>query len=137
MNTSQADTAPGDRAVRAADVRLAEEGIRRLRGEPAPAPERVLEALEDEDCRCLLRASTGDPKTAKALAGACDLPLSTTYRKIALLQEAALVEERTRISTDGRHASEFTPAFDRVAVERTPEGGLEVRVVSSGDSDDR
>lgn len=120
-------------AVRASDVRLAEEGLRRLRGEPAPAPERVLEALEDEDCRCLLRAASGEPMTAKALARACDLPLSTTYRKVALLQEAALVEERTRISTDGRHAGEFVPAFDRVAVERTPEGSLEVRVVGAGD----
>ncbi len=123
--------------MRASDVSLADEGMRQLRGEPAPVPELVLEALEDEDCRCLLREASGEPMTAKGLAEACDLPLSTTYRKLGLLQEAALVKERTRISTDGRHASEFTPAFDRVAVERTPEGGLEVRVVQSGGSSDR
>jgi len=124
-------------AVRASDVSLADEGVRQLRGEPAPSPGRVLEALEDEDCRCLLQATSAEPMTAKALAGACDLPLSTTYRKIALLQEAALVEERTRISTDGRHAGEFVPAFDRVAVDRTPEGCLEVRVIRADGADDR
>lgn len=136
MDSSHQANGAGN-ATPASDVSLADEGMRRLRGEPAPAPERVLEALEDEDCRCLLRAASREPMTAKALAEACDLPLSTTYRKITLLQEAALVEERTRISTDGRHAGEFVPAFDRVAVERTPEGCLEVRLAPSDDTEDR
>jgi len=128
---------PAGSAVRASEVSLADEGVRQLRGEPSPAPERVLEALDDEDCRCLLRATSGEPMTAKALSGVCDLPLSTTYRKLTLLQEAALIEERTRISTDGRHAGEFTPAFDRVAVERAADGRLEVRIVPAGDPADR
>jgi DNA-binding transcriptional ArsR family regulator len=108
------------------DLRLADEGLRRIRGEPAPPPERVLEALGDADCRCLLRAVSAEPMTAKGLSAACELPLSTTYRKLDTLREAALVEERTRISTDGRHASEFAPAFDRISVERGPEGSLEL-----------
>lgn len=108
------------------ELQLVDEGIRRIRGEPTPPPERVLDALGDADCRCLLRAVSAEPMTAKGLSAACELPLSTTYRKLDTLREAALVEERTRISTDGRHASEFAPAFDRIAVERAPEGSLEL-----------
>ncbi|WP_435096578.1 helix-turn-helix domain-containing protein [Halarchaeum sp. P4] len=74
---------------------------------------RVLDALDDADCRAFLRA-LDEPMTANELSETCDVPLSTTYRKLEQLTEATLVAEETEIRPDGRHRSRYRAAFDAI-----------------------
>ncbi|WP_276259139.1 winged helix-turn-helix domain-containing protein [Haloglomus litoreum] len=89
--------------------------------------ETVLGALEDADCRAILDATSEDALTASEVAAACDLPTSTTYRKLDRLADAALIEERVRIRRSGKHASEYVRAVDDVVV-TVGSGGVAVRL---------
>ena len=44
----------------------------------------VLDALDDPECRTIIEQMEA-PMTAKELSENCDVPLSTTYRKLDLL----------------------------------------------------
>lgn len=90
--------------------------------EDADAVETVLGALEDPDCRAILDEAGDSALTASEVAAACDLPTSTTYRKLDILMEASLVEERVRIRRSGKHASEYVRAVDDVVVTMGPDG---------------
>ena len=92
------------------------------------AVQRVLDALDDADCRAILDATRDDALTAKEVSEAHDLPLSTTSRKLDRLTEAGLLEERTRIRRSGKHASEYARVVDDVVISLTPRGETAVRV---------
>ncbi|MFB6169851.1 MAG: helix-turn-helix domain-containing protein [Haloarculaceae archaeon] len=95
-----------------------------------PALGDVLDALDDDDCRCIitrLRASDG-PMTATALSDACDIPSSTLYRKLDHLTAASLVEERTAIRADGHHTGTYVLDFDSVTFEVDAEGSLDLDI---------
>jgi DNA-binding transcriptional ArsR family regulator len=87
--------------------------------------ERVFTALEDPDCRKLLAATDDEALTAQELTNRCDVPRSTTYRKVELLTDAGLLEERVRLRADGKHASEYQRTFDGLVVSMDA-GELEV-----------
>ncbi|WP_254839770.1 winged helix-turn-helix domain-containing protein [Natronomonas marina] len=91
----------------------------------------ALDALEDPDCRALLEATTGEALTAHELIEACDVPRSTTYRKVERLVAAGLLEERVRIRSDGKHASEYRRAFENVVVSLSASDGIEVGISGS------
>lgn len=74
----------------------------------------LLAALGDRDCRVLLQAAAGETLSASELSETCDLPLSTTYRKVDTLTEAGLLEEQLRLSTSGKHTSEYSLAVESV-----------------------
>jgi DNA-binding transcriptional ArsR family regulator len=80
-----------------------------------PDLQSVLDALEDPDCRAIVRALS-EPMTAEEISEAADVPLSTTYRKLELLTEASLVEKGVEIRTDGQHTSRFAVAFEEITV---------------------
>jgi DNA-binding transcriptional ArsR family regulator len=88
----------------------------------------VLDALQDDDCRAVLGATTDEALSASELSSACDLPLSTTYRKLDALTEAGLLVERTRLCPEGKHASEYLRAVDDVVVSTGADGGFELTV---------
>lgn len=88
----------------------------------------VFEALADRDCRRVLRAVADESLTANECARACDVPLSTTYRKLELLGEANLVEERLRLRRDGKHANEYRRRFEHVCVSVEDDGSFELAV---------
>lgn len=88
--------------------------------------EAVLTALDDPDCRALLEATAEEPLTAGELTDRCDIPRSTTYRKVEQLTEAGLLEERVRLSVDGKHASEYRRTFDDVTVSLGETEGITV-----------
>jgi DNA-binding transcriptional ArsR family regulator len=69
----------------------------------------LLTALQDEKCRAIVEAVEDEALSASELAEECDLPLSTTYRKVDTLTEAALLDERLRLSASGSHESEYVP----------------------------
>ncbi|MDQ2050046.1 helix-turn-helix domain-containing protein [Natronolimnohabitans sp. A-GB9] len=76
----------------------------------------VLNALDDDACRAILEATSETALTATELSERCDIPMSTAYRKVEKLTEAELVEERVRINTTGKHATEYRKGFDDVRV---------------------
>jgi len=92
------------------------------------AVQAVLDALDDADCRAILDATREKALTANEVSEAHDLPLSTTYRKLDLLTETGLLEERTRIRQSGKHASEYTQSVDDIVISLNPQGKTEVRV---------
>jgi len=87
-----------------------------LSGGDLPDLQTVLDALDDEDCRRIVEVLS-EPMTAKEISEGCDMPLSTTYRKLDLLTEASLLSERTVIQSDGHHTTQYEIAFERVEIE--------------------
>jgi DNA-binding transcriptional ArsR family regulator len=92
------------------------------------AVQRLLDALTDPECRGILGATREEALTASELSKACDLPLSTTYRKLARLTATGLLEDRTRVRQSGKHASEYTRAVDDVVISLGSRGETEMRV---------
>ncbi|ELZ91455.1 ArsR family transcriptional regulator [Haloferax mucosum ATCC BAA-1512] len=108
-------------------------GLRRTQTDAALAEteaEQVLEALSDPACRRILTTlrSAADPMTAQELSSACDVPLSTTYRKLEQLSEASLLEETLQLRADGTHTHQYWTDVDSVTVHLSGEDGLDVVV---------
>ncbi|AEH36343.1 winged helix-turn-helix domain-containing protein [Halopiger xanaduensis] len=106
------------------------------REEDTADPQHVLAALDDDACRAILEATSDESLTATELSEQCDIPTSTAYRKVEMLTEADLVEERVRINTSGKHATEYRRSFDDVVVS-VADGGVEIEMTSpeaDGDS---
>ncbi|MDY6818014.1 MAG: helix-turn-helix domain-containing protein [Halobacteriales archaeon] len=81
----------------------------------APDLQEVLDALDDPDCRRIVK-HLEEPMTASEISESCEVPLSTTYRKLDLLSEASLLEEQTELRPDGQHATRYRIAFEEVAI---------------------
>ncbi|GAB3667589.1 helix-turn-helix domain-containing protein [Halopiger thermotolerans] len=99
------------------------------RDEETADPQHVLAALDDDACRAILEATSDESLTATELSEQCDIPTSTAYRKVEMLTEANLVEERVRINTSGKHATEYRRSFDDVVVS-VADGGVEIEMTS-------
>ncbi|MFB6219301.1 MAG: helix-turn-helix domain-containing protein [Halobacteriaceae archaeon] len=84
-------------------------------GSEEPDLDAVLAALDDADCREILRRLE-EPMTASEISETTGIPLSTTYRKLDRLSEATMVAERTEIRSDGHHTSLYYLDFEAVAV---------------------
>ena len=80
-----------------------------------PSIDDVLDALADDDARRIVSALS-EPKTASDISEECDIPLSTTYRKLELLTEASLLSESTDIRRDGQHTTRYSVSFETVTV---------------------
>ncbi|QCJ46721.1 MULTISPECIES: winged helix-turn-helix domain-containing protein [Haloprofundus] len=80
----------------------------------APLQE-VLDALDDPDCRTIVR-QLDDAMTARQLSDACDIPLSTMYRKLERLTDASLLDEQTEIRSDGHHTTWYRVSFQSVEI---------------------
>ena len=93
-----------------------------------PSVDEVLDALADDAARRIVAALT-EPKTASELSEECDIPLSTTYRKLEKLTDASLLSESTDIRRDGQHTTRYSVSFDAVTV--SVDGG------DDGDADRR
>lgn len=76
----------------------------------------LLGALEDEYCRQLLEAMTPTFCTAQQISEHCDMPISTTYRKLNTLVEVGLVDTSIRLRRSGHHTKEFAKSFKSVTV---------------------
>lgn len=83
--------------------------------EEPPSTQEVLDALADEAAQRFV-AALSEPKTASELSEECDVPLSTTYRKLEKLTDASLLEESTEIRRDGQHTTRYAVAFEDVTV---------------------
>lgn len=87
----------------------------------------VFESLDDRYCRQVLEAISTEPMTGPELAEACDIPTSTVYRKLDVLADSPLVEQRIRFDTDSKPATEYRCRFDVLRV-GFDDGGLSVEL---------
>lgn len=87
----------------------------------------VLDALDDPDCRGII-GELREPRTAREVAAATEIPLSTTYRKLELLSETGLLEERIAISDGGNHSTRYAIGFEAVEIALTDRGEFEVSI---------
>lgn len=87
----------------------------------------VLGALDDADARDIVR-TLHEPMTASEISDDCDIPLSTTYRKLDLLTDANLLLEGTEIRADGHHATTYEVAFEEVRILLTDDRALAVDI---------
>lgn len=83
--------------------------------ESEPSAAEICAALDDPDCREIIR-KLDEPMTAADLTARCDIPQSTLYRKLELLNDATLLEESTEIRKDGHHASRYAVAFEEITL---------------------
>lgn len=95
----------------------------------------MFEALADPDCRAIL-ATLEEPQPAKAVAEDCDLPQTSTYRKLQQLSDASLVQERTKIREDGHHATVYVRNCSGVFVAVDGDEPFGVRIVRDRESPD-
>jgi len=118
-----------DASDQASTVRASDQSSNDVRTVVAEAAvQELLDALNDVDCRAILDVTSEEALTASEVSDIQDLPLSTTYRKLDLLTEAGLLEERTRIRRSGKHASEYTRLVEDIAISLGPRGETEVRL---------
>lgn len=92
----------------------------------------LIKALDDADCRAILEATDEEGLSASELSETCDLPLSTTYRKVDMLHESGLLVERTRLCGTGKHTSEYTSGVEDIVI-TVGSDGLELRVTPRPD----
>lgn len=88
----------------------------------------ILAALEDEYCRDILEVMSTTFRTAQQISEACDMPISTTYRKLNTLAEVDLVETSIRLRRSGHHTKEFSLAFETVTVSLDEPDGTAVAI---------
>lgn len=88
----------------------------------------LLAALDDSRCREIIEATDGQSLSATEVAEACEIPLSTTYRKLETLTETGLLVERTRLSPAGSHPSEYRSVVDEIVLSVDGDDGLRLQI---------
>lgn len=88
----------------------------------------ILSALEDEYCRSILETMTATFCTAQQISEHCDMPISTTYRKLNTLAEVGLVDTSIRLRRSGHHTKEYARAFRSVSVDLNDPTGTAVLI---------
>ncbi len=88
----------------------------------------LLSTLEDADCRTILEVTDDDSLSASEISEACDVPLSTTYRKLGILTDVGLLQEATRLRRSGKHTSEYFTRVDDVVISVDSDDGLTVTI---------
>ncbi|MDG5777902.1 helix-turn-helix domain-containing protein [Haloarculaceae archaeon H-GB11] len=78
--------------------------------------EKVFTVLGNEQCRTVLKVLQDNPRTAAELATEADVPLSTLYRHLNRMLDAALIEESVRLSPNGKHPSEYSSRISDVCL---------------------
>lgn len=95
--------------------------------EDASSLQDVLDALDDADCRAILRESA-EPMTANELIDACDIPRSTLYRKLERLSRASLVREQVTINPGGGRTMKYERDFEDVTISMDEDDDFSVTI---------
>lgn len=88
----------------------------------------LLEVLGDRACRTILDATSDSALSAIEVSERCELPLSTTYRKLDLLTDTGLLEERPRVRSSGKHTSEYCRSVTDIVISFSPHGDMELQI---------
>lgn len=62
----------------------------------------ILRTLLDGHCRAILGVTTGNPTTASAISLACNMPLSTVYRRLKILRTLKFLHVSCTLRPDGK-----------------------------------
>jgi len=89
----------------------------------------LLSALEDDDCRAILEATSDQALSTAELCEQCDLSTSSAYRKVDELTEAGLLQESVRLRPSDAHTSEYRLAVSKLEIS-LGNGQLELSVTS-------
>ena len=95
--------------------------------EDDPTLQDVLDALDDPDCRTILRETT-EPMTANELTDACSIPQSTLYRKLELLSQASLVREFIEAGPEGGRITRYERDVTDVTISVTEDDEFSIAV---------
>lgn len=97
----------------------------RRAGEASPGSDTTIQTLlgvlNDADARAILEATVDGSKSAAELSEACEIPLSTTYRKVDSLTQAGLLDEHLDVHTSGNHIRKYTLRLDSIHLSITDE----------------
>lgn len=90
----------------------------------------ILDIINDEGSRKIIRALGGN-MTPQEISEECNIPISTVYRKLELMEKASLVSQDTRVEKDktGGHPATFEADFEKVEIELSEAGELGVHVL--------
>ncbi len=109
--------------------------MRNIGVDDSPDLQTVLDALDDPDCRTIVKRLT-EPMTANEISETTGVPLSTTYRKLDLLTEASILEERTEIREGGHHTTKYVLDFEAVRIGLAKDREFEVSITRPARSAD-
>lgn len=103
-----------------------------------PDTEEILALLNDGYARAILHETRGEALSAKEISDACDISISTVYRRADRLVDAGLLAEQRIAQPDGNHYSMYEARLDELTV-RLTESGFEIAVTekATGDLADR
>lgn len=106
---------------------------------PTDSPETFLETLANPRSRAIIAAVAQDRCSVSEISEYCDLPLSTSYRKVDTLVENGILEDTLRINSSGRHEQEYTLSEESVSAVFRVDDAVDVRVSydASDASEDR
>jgi DNA-binding transcriptional ArsR family regulator len=82
----------------------------------------LLDALNDADARAILQTIEDEPLSAKQLSERCELPMSTTYRKVKQLSRVGILEEKIDINHAKKPKSRYTRCLDTLQLSITADG---------------
>ncbi|MCU4802617.1 helix-turn-helix domain-containing protein [Halobacteria archaeon HArc-gm2] len=95
----------------------------------------LLEPLEDGDCRTILAATSDGARTVTEIVDDHDIAQSTAYRKVEMLLDAGLLEEKLRIRGSGSHVSTYTCRVVDVSLSVDGETGVELSLTRTANDD--
>ncbi|SNZ04206.1 Helix-turn-helix domain-containing protein [Natronoarchaeum philippinense] len=87
-----------------------------------PDPDEVLDLLDDQYAKAILRQTRDTALSAKEISTACDISVSTVYRRTERLVDCGLLAERRIAQSDGTHHSTYEARLDEVTVSLTDDG---------------
>lgn len=100
-----------------------------------PAFRDVVGALDDTDCRTILRR-LDEPHSAAEVTAETDIPRSTVYEKLESLRDAGLVREFTEIRRDGSHTANYERSFAELCVWLDDDSEFRARIERPAQSPD-
>jgi DNA-binding transcriptional ArsR family regulator len=92
----------------------------------------LLGTLEDPDSRAIMEATSTQALSAKEVAESCDLPLSTTYRKLDQLTEVGVLKKQVRLSQSEQYPSEYTLHINHIELHVDPDSGIQLSISREG-----
>jgi DNA-binding transcriptional ArsR family regulator len=102
---------------------------------PTDSPEKLLEILADPKSRAIIAAVAQERRSVSEISDYCDLPLSTSYRRVDELVENGVIKDALRIKGAGRHEQEYALRNESVSAVFRVDDAVDIRV--SFDASDR
>lgn len=81
----------------------------------SPDTKVVLNVLDDDASQTIIE-ELDEPMTASEIAETCDIPVSTTYRKLDGLTDATILETGTELRSDGHHTTTYRVDFEAITL---------------------